>query len=82
MTQTKKLYILITDGGDGSYSNSYTFDRDVIDRQSNLYDNDKLEHGDTGVDGDGFHWSELNVPAGSTYESLGITYFHSFHNYS
>lgn len=67
--KTKPLYILILDGGDGSYYPVYTFDTDVI---TELESRD-LGYGDIGVDGDGFHYDILNVPADCTYESLGIT---------
>lgn len=69
---SKTLYILINDGGDGSYNNSFTLSKEWIDAQKEKYDNDELEHGETGVDGDGFHYSEIQVPDDATYESLGI----------
>jgi hypothetical protein len=69
---TKILYVLVQDGGDGSYSVCYTMDPDVIQQRREAYDNDELEHGDPGVDGDGFHFGTILVPEDSTYESLGI----------
>jgi hypothetical protein len=66
----KILYILVADGGDGSYSLRYTFDTELIH---------KLEHfngdgsRDAGFDGDGFNPNILTVPDDSTYESLGIS---------
>lgn len=71
---TKNLYVLVSDGGDGSYSTVFTLDAAWIARQEARYDNDDLEHGDIGVDGDGFHYSTVQVPLDATYESLGIHY--------
>ena len=46
-----------------------------IDAQQGRYDEGELEHGDTGVDGDGFHYDTLSVPDDATYESLGISIY-------
>jgi len=65
-----KLYILVADCGDGSYSLRYTLDADLIARLEN-YDGCSDCH--AGFDGDGFNPSDIEVPDGSTYESLGIS---------
>jgi hypothetical protein len=70
---TKNLYILIQDGGDGSYNPVFTLDKTVIDQFQQRYDEGELEHGEPGVDGDGFHYTTLTVPADASYESLGIS---------
>jgi hypothetical protein len=70
---TKTLYVLVQDGGDSSYSVCYTMDPEVIEQRRVAYNNDELEHGEPGVDGDGFHFSTINVPEDATYESLGIS---------
>lgn len=70
---TKSLYILIRDGGDGSYNPVFTLDKSVIDRLQERDDAGELEHGEPGVDGDGFHYTTLTVPADASYESLGIS---------
>ena len=72
------LYILIEDCGDGSYANRFCLDKALIDRQEDRYNNDELEHGEPGVDGDGFSYSEVTVPDGSTPESLGLSQWHMF----
>lgn len=71
--QTKPLYVLISDGGDGSSYPCYTFDSDFI-AQLQKADDDGLLACDNGigVDGDGFHYSVLNVPEHCTAQSLGI----------
>ena len=69
---SKTLYVLVSDGGDGSYSSVFTLDAAWIARQQQRHDNDRLEHGDIGVDGDGFHYDTIQVPDDATYESLGI----------
>jgi hypothetical protein len=70
-----KLYVLISNGGDGSYYPLYVLNPQHIERLQNAYDNEKLdyEYG-PGVDGDGFHYSAINVPDGSTEDSLGIRF--------
>lgn len=68
----KNLFLLVQDGGDGSYSICATFNKGFVDRMERLYDKDELEHGDPGVDGDGFHYMTLTVPDECTLESLGI----------
>jgi hypothetical protein len=67
---TKKLFVLISDGGDGSYSANYTFNEDFVNA---LAAKDNSESGELGTDGDGFHYDTLTVPDTCTLESLGIT---------
>jgi hypothetical protein len=45
----------------------------VIDQFQQRCDAGELEHGEPGVDGDGFHYTTLTVPADASYESLGIS---------
>lgn len=71
---TKTLYVLIGDGGDGSYNPRFTFNSDWIAQQEERYDNGELEWPALGVDGDGFHYTKLQVPEECTLESLGISY--------
>ena len=70
----KKLYILVNNCGDGSYSLCYTRDSDMIDRMQEAYDNGDVDYEFTpGVDGDGFNYKILTIPDECTYESLGIS---------
>ena len=71
---TKKLFVLISDGGDGSYSNHYTFNEAFIARLHEKDKNGELDYDSLGCDGDGFHYDTLNVPDECTLESLGIRY--------
>ncbi len=70
----KKLYILISDGGDGSYSPRYTMNPELIKKLQAAADEDRMtyENG-VGVDGDGFHYSSVLLPDECTPESLKIT---------
>lgn len=68
----KNLYVLITDGGDGSYSPHFTFNSVFVEAVESKYNNGHLEHGDLGVDGDGFSYTTLSVPDECTIESLGV----------
>jgi hypothetical protein len=70
----KKLYVLVQDGGDGSYSPQYTFNEEWINSQNDKYEAGELEYPELGVDGDGFHYDILYVPEECTLESLGIHY--------
>jgi len=69
----KNLFVLVADGGDGSYFTRYTFNAEWIKSQTEKHDNDQLDYEFAlGVDGDGFHYEILTVPNECTLESLGI----------
>lgn len=68
----KKLFILVHDLSDGSFSTVYTFNEEWIKKQEELYEEGELEYPDIGCDGDGFHYDVLTVPDECTAESLGI----------
>lgn len=79
-----KLFVLISDGGDGSYYPQYTLNPELIVKLEDAYARDLMtyENG-IGCDGDGFHFDTIEVPDGSTPKSLGIrvledTYADSF----
>lgn len=70
---TKKLYIIIKDCGDGSFYPKYTFDDALIEKLRKAYRDGVMDYENgIGVDGDGFHYDTMTVPADATYESLGI----------
>ena len=50
----KKLFVLVSNGGDGSYYPHFTFNEEWIERQHEAYDLDELEYDSLGCDGDGF----------------------------
>lgn len=66
-----KLYVLVCDGGDGSYHPQYILDQKVMDKMNQLDAEGLLPDGWS--DGDGFHLDWINVPDDSTPESLGIS---------
>lgn len=71
---TKTLYVLISNGGDGSYYPRYTLNPDLMAKLEEAADADKMDYENgIGCDGDGFHYDTIQVPADSTPESLGIT---------
>lgn len=71
----KNLYLLVSNGGDGSYSVQYSMSDEWIAKQEARYDNDELDYEcDAGVDGDGFHYDTIKIPDDMTKEQLGITY--------
>jgi hypothetical protein len=70
----KKLYILISNGGDGSYYPQYVLDFEVLNLIQEAYDQDLVDYESCpGVDGDGFHWDQINIPDDATPDSLGIS---------
>lgn len=68
----KKLYVLVSDGGDGSYSPCYTFNSEWIKSVEEQYENGEIDCEHVGCDGDGFHYDTLNVPDECTLASLGV----------
>jgi hypothetical protein len=69
----KNLYLLVSNGGDGSYSVNYSMSDEYIARQRERYNNGELDYEyDAGVDGDGFHYDTLKIPDDMTKEQLGI----------
>lgn len=69
----KKLFVLVSNGGDGSYYPQFTFNEEWIERQQEAYDLDELEYDSIGCDGDGFHYEVLTIPDECTLESLGVS---------
>lgn len=69
----KTLYVLVSDGGDGSFHPHFTFNKEWIDEREREYEENGYTEG-IGQDGDGFHYTELTVPDECTLKSLGISY--------
>jgi hypothetical protein len=69
---TKKLFVLVSDGGDGSYNPVYTFNEKWIQEQEERYENDELDYESVGCDVDGFHYDILYVPDECTPETMGF----------
>lgn len=69
--KTKILYVLVQDGGDGSYYPRYTFNKEWIEKQKERSD---LDCDSIGCDGDGFHYDKLTVPDSCTLKSLGLNW--------
>jgi len=71
----KTLYLLVSNGGDGSYSISGTFNEDWIQFQEDRYENGDSDYEyDPGVDGDGFHYTTLSLPDECTIQSIDLHY--------
>jgi hypothetical protein len=74
---TKKLFVLLSNNGDGSSSAHYTFNEEWLKKQQDEYATGgpgiDYECG-LGIDGDGFHYDTLTVPDECTLQSLGIHY--------
>lgn len=70
---SKTLYVLVSNGGDGSYYPRYTLDADLIQKFDEAYSAGRMDGEDIGCDGDGFHYDTIQVPDDATPESLGIS---------
>lgn len=74
--KTKQIFILIKNNGDGSGSLQFVIDETLIDAMHKANDLGLLDcENHAGVDGDGFHYTTLNVPETMTLEELGISEF-------
>lgn len=72
----KTLYVLISNAGDGSYYTNYILDPIVIEIMKKADQMDLLDYEyDMGVDGDGFHYSEIKIPDYLTPEMMGISVY-------
>ena len=65
-----QLHILIKNNGDGSSSNLFILDPDVLAACEAHFECSETH---PGVDGDGFHYASINIPDNSTIESLGLS---------
>ena len=72
--KVKKLFVLLKDGGDGSYHVQYTLNQEWINRQEELDANGELDYDSTGCQGNGFHYHVLTIPDECTLKSLGIIF--------
>lgn len=69
--KTKTLYVLVSDGGDGSYYPHYTMNQEYIDYLNDHSDRGLMDYDSIGCDGDGFHYDTIKVPAFLTLEMMG-----------
>lgn len=69
---SKKLYVIVKDGGDGSTYPSFTFNTEFITKVEELCDADIIGYEEGYGDGDGFHYEILYVPDECTPESMGF----------
>lgn len=70
---TKKLFLLVSDGGDGSYSIQATMNQTWINQRQEAYDAGEEFEG-VGFDADGFNYKVVTVPGECTLQSLGFRY--------
>jgi len=68
----KKLYLVISDNGDGSQSIRMTLDDAVIEHLYQMEDDGELD--DCYQSGDGLQVSSVTIPDECTLETLGISY--------
>ena len=72
---SKTLYVVVTNGGDGSSYPNYTFNTKFIEDLKLLCDDGLLGYDEGYGDGDGFHYETLQVPDECTPESMGFSDF-------
>lgn len=71
--KTKPLYVLISDGGDGSYYPQYTFNTELIQKLEKAAEEDRMNYENgIGCDGGGFHYDVIQVPVECTPESMKL----------
>lgn len=70
-----KLFVICGNGGDGSTYPNFVLDEALIERLDEYSLSDEVSDWflETYCDGDGFHYTTINVPDGSTAESLGVS---------
>lgn len=71
MSATKTLFLLISDGGDGSQSIAFSFDAELVGLMQD--DTDFNVIGENWMSGDGLQVTTMQVPVECTMESLGVS---------
>lgn len=71
--ETKTVYVLVSNGGDGSYYPNFTMNDEFIQKLSDKDERGDMDCESLGCDGDGFHYDTLRVPAFCTLESLTVS---------
>lgn len=59
---SKTLFVLVSNGGDGSYYPHYTLSKEYINYLNELDERGLTDYDSLGCDGDGFHYDTLQVP--------------------
>ncbi|QNO00486.1 hypothetical protein phiPsa347_117 [Pseudomonas phage phiPsa347] len=67
----KTLFVLVSNGGDGSYYPHYTLNAKYIQHLEDKYESGEMDYEDLGCDGDGFHYDTLQVPDDFTLTNNG-----------
>lgn len=67
-----KLYVMVSNGGDGSFYPQFTTDSRLIEILSKAYDEDRIDYDTVGVDGDGFHYTVMEIPDNTDLSKLGV----------
>jgi hypothetical protein len=67
----KTLFLLISDGGDGSQSIQFSFDDELVGLMQD--DHDFAVIGENWMSGDGLQVTTIRVPDECTMESLGVS---------
>lgn len=67
----KKLYVLVSNNGDGSSSVQATFDEALVKEMEKRYRSGELDT-ERWSDGDGFHYTTWTVPDTCTAKNMGI----------
>lgn len=74
-----KLYVMVTDAGDGSFHPQFTVDDRLIEILSKAYDAGVIDYETVGVDADGFHYSVVEIPDNTDLKKLGVHLLDSKH---
>lgn len=74
-SESKIIYILIKNNGDGSGINKFVEDKRVIDVLHHAYLDSMIGVEMPGVDGDGFSSTEIYVPRNWSENDLGVSFY-------
>lgn len=68
----KTVFVLVSNGGDGSSYPQFTMNQEWIDQLSMLHDTGVMDYENGYADGDGFHYETFQVPDDLTLAQMGL----------
>lgn len=71
----KNVYVVISNGGDGSCYPRFTMNEEFINQLQMLHDTGVLDYENGYADGDGFHYETFQVPDDLTLQQMGLRDF-------
>lgn len=69
----KTVFVLVSDGGDGSYYPRFTMNEEFINTLDMLHNSGVMDYENGYADGDGFHYETFQVPDDLTLAQMGLS---------